>query len=460
MASTLTEYLNSQQELEKEAARALPYSFSQCTYPLGYIRQAVYLCITCDSQRGICSSCSIACHTNHEQLELFPKRHFRCDCPTSALAHPCSLHKEPEAANDENVYGQNFWSKFCRCGRPYDAKSERETMIQCLACEDWYHESCLNLRTRPPSRLPSQEPLNGGDEAAEVEQDDSRSEASSSGLPLPLITAEDYDAMVCRSCVSKIPVLQAWAGTPGISMVVRDDPVSSWNVIGALQEDDPVVDDPIAERCQEVETDIPTPNVEIPDSERTHTPTQSPSGDGSSSSSNTEALQTKKRTLPTQPSISGPSAKRPRTYGPSNPSQKLCQAPAPNLSAQAIFAQDGTRTLGEGDIFLSGDWRERWCLCDLCLPRLQEHQYLLKEDDTYEPPEDPDSGLSLEELGLRALERIPRDRALDGIRAFNSMRDELKNFLRPFAQEGREVAEVDVRGFFEARMEAARVGQK
>lgn len=135
MASTLTEYLNSQQELEEEAARALPFSFSQCTYPLGYIRQAVYLCITCDSQRGICSSCSIACHTNHEQLELFPKRHFRCDCPTTALAHPCSLHKEPEAANDENVYGQNFWSKFCRCGRQYDAKSERETMIQCLACE-------------------------------------------------------------------------------------------------------------------------------------------------------------------------------------------------------------------------------------------------------------------------------------------------------------------------------------
>lgn len=134
-SSTLTEYLNSQQQLEEEAARALPFSFSQCTYPLGYIRQAVYLCITCDSQRGICSSCSIACHTDHEQLELFPKRHFRCDCPTSALAHPCSLHKEPEAANDENVYGQNFWSKFCRCGRQYDAKSERETMIQCLACE-------------------------------------------------------------------------------------------------------------------------------------------------------------------------------------------------------------------------------------------------------------------------------------------------------------------------------------
>jgi E3 ubiquitin-protein ligase UBR7 len=135
MASTLTEYLDSQQELEKEAALALPYSFSQCTYSRGHIRQAVYLCITCAARRGICSSCSIACHTDHEQLELFPKRRFRCDCPTSALTHSCSLHKHPEAPNEENEYGQNFDGKFCRCGRPYDAKSERETMIQCLTCE-------------------------------------------------------------------------------------------------------------------------------------------------------------------------------------------------------------------------------------------------------------------------------------------------------------------------------------
>jgi E3 ubiquitin-protein ligase UBR7 len=135
MASTLTEYLDSQQELEKEAALALPYSFSHCTYSSGHIRQAVYLCITCAARRGICSSCSIACHTDHEQLELFPKRKFRCDCPTSAVPHSCSLHKHLEAPNEENEYSQNFEGKFCRCGRPYDAKSERETMIQCLACE-------------------------------------------------------------------------------------------------------------------------------------------------------------------------------------------------------------------------------------------------------------------------------------------------------------------------------------
>jgi hypothetical protein len=65
----------------------------------------------------------------------FPKRNFRCDCPTSAIAHDCTLHTQKESENASNQYGQNFQAKFCRCGRPYDAKTERETMIQCLSCE-------------------------------------------------------------------------------------------------------------------------------------------------------------------------------------------------------------------------------------------------------------------------------------------------------------------------------------
>ena len=39
-------------------------------------------------------------------------------------------------------------------------------------------------------------------------------------------------------------------------------------------------------------------------------------------------------------------------------------------------------------------------------------------------------------------------------------RDDLKDFLRPFAQDGREVEEMDVRRFFEARAEDARAGQE
>lgn len=134
MSESISEIIASEERLINEAAEALPHQFNSCTFSLGYIRQAVYLCLTCDQQRGICSACSIACHTDHEQVELFPKRHFRCDCPTPAFEQPCSLHKTWEE-NSENTYGQNFRGIFCRCGRPYDAKQERETMIQCLACE-------------------------------------------------------------------------------------------------------------------------------------------------------------------------------------------------------------------------------------------------------------------------------------------------------------------------------------
>jgi E3 ubiquitin-protein ligase UBR7 len=404
MAATLTEYLDSQQELEKEAALALPYSFSRCTYSFGYIRQAVYLCITCASRRGICSSCSIACHTDHEQLELFPKRRFRCDCPTSSLTQPCSLHKQQEAQNEENEYGQNFDSKFCRCGRPYDAKLERETMIQCLACEvrscefqpdlhrqtsqDWFHESCLNLRSRPPSRFPSPELSKEDNCIAEVEQDDaSRSDTSLSGLPPPLITAEDYDALVCRSCVSRIPILEAWAGTPGVAMVVRESPDSSWKIIGRLAEDNPVdVDGPGAI------SNVQPVRVEQPGSEHTNS-TEFLSENTCSSRSDADTLQGKKRSLfDSSPSADGPSVKRSRTSGMSGElPQRACLAPTRHPISQAVFVQDSTRSLGEGDIFLSGDWRKRWCPCDSCLPELRKHPFLLEEEETYEPPEDPDS---------------------------------------------------------------------
>ena len=133
--SSLVDYVAQQDALLQEAALALPHTFESCTYSRGPIRQAVYLCKTCAVPRGVCAACSVACHTDHEQLELFPKRAFRCDCPTHAIAHACTLHKTPEEVNEGNVYGQNFRGLFCRCGREYNAEEEKETMIQCLACE-------------------------------------------------------------------------------------------------------------------------------------------------------------------------------------------------------------------------------------------------------------------------------------------------------------------------------------
>ncbi|KAJ7621250.1 hypothetical protein FB45DRAFT_928779 [Roridomyces roridus] len=411
-SETLADYVASQDELVKEAGLAFPHQFSQCTYALGHIRQAVYLCLTCPEVRGICPACSIACHTDHNQIELhlrFPKRNFRCDCPTDAIAHPCTLHTEHEPINASNQYGQNFQAKFCRCGRSYDAKTERETMIQCLSCEDWFHESCCMLRTRPePTPQPPEEVPDDG--ASDV----------SSELPPPLISADDYDAFVCRECVDKIPTLKRFVGTPGAITVVRVDPSSPWTRLG----DVPSVEDG---------------SVNIADA------------DASTASAGEKRAAS--------PANDEPAAKRARTESVS----RACLAPPPLPLVQAAYTGtelDGDTALCTGDVFLTDNFRDRWCRCDSCLPSLEAHPYLLEEEDTYEPPEDPDSALTLEELGMRALERLPRDRAIDGIHAFNAMRDNLRAYLQPFADEGKVVGESDVQTFFEqlnkARAEAAK----
>ncbi|KAJ7233855.1 hypothetical protein B0H12DRAFT_1028234 [Mycena haematopus] len=425
MSQTLSAYVASQDELLQEAALALPHQFSQCTYALGPIRQAVYLCLTCPEARGFCSACSIACHTDHNQIELFPKRNFRCDCPTAAIAHACTLHTQNEPVNARNQYGQNFQAKFCRCGRPYDAKTERETMIQCLSCEDWFHESCCMLRTRPELRPPTPEPDHHdapSTEAAEEEAvsggDDDASDASSSGLPPPLITSEDYDAFVCRACVIAIPTLRRLVGTPGAITVVRADASSPWRRLG---------NGPLPE-----DADAP---VVIADFE-------------------TSASAGAKRQAPTQDAPAAePAAKRARTEPSGSTSTKPCLAPPIEPLAQTAYTSTAElnwdTALCTGDVFLTDNFRERWCRCDSCLPSLEAHPYLLEEEETYEPPEDPDSGLSLEELGMRALERLPRERAIDGIIAFNAMRDNLRAYLRPFAEDGKVVGEADVQTFFE-----------
>ncbi|KAF9269857.1 hypothetical protein L218DRAFT_983623 [Marasmius fiardii PR-910] len=415
MSESLVEYLAFQQNLLQEASEALPHQFSKCTYSLGHIRQAVYLCQTCPESRGICSACSIACHTDHEQIELFPKRNFRCDCPTDGITHPCSLHTQLEPVNTGNLYGQNFQALFCRCLRPYDAQTERETMIQCLACEDWFHESCCNLRERPSSREQTSE--ESGQDQGNDNDDETRSEASSSGLPPPLLGASDYDAFVCGTCVSKNSVLQRYAGSPGCLIITRDSPSSPWKIY----------------------------------------PEKSPENEVDTLSQADNNIETQKRRGSPSDSTER-NAKRQRVSSLS--SSEPCLAPFSSHRSEKIYAGIGDNenpvTLGTGDIFLSEGFRNRWCRCSECLPSLQANGYLLEEEDTYDPPSDPDSGLSLEELGMRALSRLPRDRAIDGIHAFNAMREDLVQFLRPFAQNGKVVSDSDVKDFFESLTEKQR----
>ncbi|TFY54048.1 hypothetical protein EVJ58_g9091 [Rhodofomes roseus] len=294
-------------------------------------------------------------------------------------------------------------------------------MVQCVACEDWFHESCLNLRERPPERASTPEDHNAAstdeDHNAASTEDDASD--ASDDLPLALITADDYDSFVCGACVRGIPTLRQYAGTPGALMVVRDAPGQPWKIIGREESTDGSATVEVTEGTETEESDVGEKRARSADEEEV------------------------------------PSAKRPRVS--TEPlASPPCLAPPANPVAQKTLDSSSSEDLGAGDVFLTEGWRERWCKCESrtwkCLPSLQARQYLLEEEETYEPPEDPDSGLSLEELGLRALQHLPRERAIEGIRAFNEMRDDLMKHLRPFAQEGKEVAEADIRAFFDARI--------
>lgn len=120
---------------------------------------------------------------------------------------------------------------------------------------------------------------------------------------------------------------------------------------------------------------------------------------------------------PLSPSAEAPEAKRIRSLeqGAGTSAQSgtsRCLAPLPNPTAQKILAERASGVWGAGDIFLTEGFQTRWCRCESvsffrisfiavhyipeqCLPSLQVNPYLLEEEETYEPPEDPDSGNAL-----------------------------------------------------------------
>lgn len=59
--------IDSSEALAEEAREVLPYSFDECTYAKGYLRQAIWSCIDCNG-KGVCYGCSIACHSGESHL--------------------------------------------------------------------------------------------------------------------------------------------------------------------------------------------------------------------------------------------------------------------------------------------------------------------------------------------------------------------------------------------------------
>ena len=139
----------------------------------------------------------------------------------------------------------------------------------------------------------------------------------------------------------------------------------------------------------------------------------------------------------------------------------------------------GTSCLATISLFLRDDFRDHFCRCAACFPRLAKHPQLLEEEDAYEPPMSESDGErqddarsaagrsvhsgSLLERGEAALSSMDRVRAIEGVMAYNHVKDKVKAFLAPFAESGQAVGAEDIKAYF-AKLrgdeEAARTGHE
>ncbi|RKP37471.1 hypothetical protein BJ085DRAFT_18905 [Dimargaris cristalligena] len=368
--STLTaaDFIATQTQLEKEAEEVLPGKFDACTFDLGYIHQPVYVCLTCTglhlaSTAGICYACSIACHSSHEVIELFNKRHFRCDCGTrrmvgagpNATERACQLQPKADIINTENTYSHNFLGRYCWCNSLYDPDDEDRVMFQCAVCTDWYHSTCIG-------KMPEN---------------------------------ADFDEFVCARCTDRhADILKRIRPSKQVTLGV---------VNRATHKVETLLDPPT-----EVETGSLATGVNEQSSPGEKDPLTSIDADNDNDNDNDN-----------------------------DGSQAADRRPHKRVPL-VLFGRD--------------DWRRTSiCHCSTCYPLLQAAglTFILDDDAPYEPEKDTDSSVSLFDSGMRALATMGQSETIDGIIAYNRLRDELKSYLAPFASSGQVVTEADIRRFFE-----------
>ncbi|KAE8225740.1 hypothetical protein CF319_g1569 [Tilletia indica] len=482
---TAQDLINRQLALEREAHEAFPYGVSRCTHSNGSVRQLVFSCRTCASDgegpKGVCAGCSVACHAEHDLVELFHRRNFRCDCGTSKSpastdkTKPCTLREPPYAVeNDENRYDHNFEGEFCYCerGKTYNPHEEKETMFQCIICEDWLHESCTTLRRESEKK-------EGDAQKAGSTETELNDDAPS------LLDHELFEQLVCDACVRKhrdalLPYIGArgWlfclperaantlaptviaavtnALTPKVDSTALDDGalkiavpeewdgqpvrtfhdgVESWKVLGlpagVLTNDENTGD--IAQpstASRSISTIVTIEGTRI-------------EGEPASSSGKKRALSPSGEEAAEE---AGPS-KRPKENDsrPSSSSQSTsCRRPPQSLFDSQLPPSDVRL-----DLFLMPTFRERICQCEKCLPTWSDLPFVLNEEATLSPPptSTPSESGSTYSLGLAALNHLPRERMMTALNHYEDFRSKLFELLQPFAESGQTVDEETIRTF-------------
>lgn len=503
-SQTAADFISSQLRLEEDAREALPYSFSRCTRPLGALRQNLFACLTCNppdstnfQPAAVCYSCSIACHGEHTLVELFARRNFTCDCGSTRLpsTSPCTLRIDPatgmkgpvhgEEAAQGNSYNHNCRNRFCGCGEEYDADNEKGTMFQCLGLvgedqggcgEDWWHAECVVYGGEAGSRFRKEREAKAN--LAELEKKETDEQEAGEDLvePPPEFPDEDsFDTFICYKCVNAVPWIKPYAGTEGFlpPVFVRDVPTPPSDGHAELKGDashslsaggltePPDTNGTTRTDGESITTaDLPTSSkkrtadtadLEAPTVASTKKPKSDPAPSSPLQTTGSTAIETPAPSLPAPIPISTTSTSEPPAAISRHAEPSAAASPQPYHTLLPVSAPTTPFS-----IFCHSDFRSHLCRCHTCYPPLSLFPQLLEEEEEYQPPPSSaaseagtGSNRSLLERGEAALNNVDRVRAIEGVMAYNHLKDKVKGFLKPFAESGQPVGAEDVKRYFE-----------
>ncbi|WRT67041.1 uncharacterized protein IL334_004007 [Kwoniella shivajii] len=441
---TLQSLIDTSDRMAEEAREALPYSFDECTFDKGYLRQSVWSCLDC-GEKGVCYGCSISCHAEHRLVELWTRRTFKCDCPTKSTqpepkskfesGHPakrrrrCNLYppeSQPQEPNERNHYTQNFKGKFCRCDREYNAETETEAMICCIACEDWFHESCLSLRL--PSNISTRiSDLEGNPSsssasviqdgvAAEIDEegDDGDDEDEESSV---LIRSDSYDGLICSNCVKSNHYLSSQAGKQGW-MIIEPHSEGGWEVIGQ-------------------ESNVP--GADVTEIENTKEDTKEDNMKRKAERGNGIEAEPDHKKVKIDNGLSTPITASTERESTSHDDER----PDEIKNHETRWKWKGT-----GDIFLANGVREK--LKDqLDQKTIASLPFPLEDEEIYEPPKDDDQEETIEQVTSRVMTSLPRVQAIEALHGYQKLKDRLNSMLQEHVASGKTVSKEDIEGLFE-----------
>lgn len=224
---------------------------------------------------------------------------------------------------------------------------------------------------------------------------------------------DNWDAFLCRDCVDAFPYLKKYAGHPRF--------LTNDSVVDTEKSVDPEVDND-AESAKE-NGDVGKRKRDAEDEAENIQEVKKPKQEGESSLD----MITKEENDPTL-SL--------------NTDTDICRY-------DTLPSVDTSKSI---DLFLREGYEDSFCRCSKCKAIINDkHAFLYEDEEVYSPEEDPDLPIDSFQAGLQALERMDRVKAIEGLRAYDKMKQEVVAFLRPFADQGKEVSEAEVRAFFQER---------